>query len=426
MPLEEIVSPTPEAPDAGIQARPAAIEVRNLRKAFEIPLQGRIDSIKERVLHPFQTAETRSLVALDDISFDVHRGEFFGIVGRNGTGKSTLLKILASIYAADGGSIRMAGRVAPFIELGVGFNPDLTARENIVLNGVLMGMPREDAEGRVDEVIEFAELADFAELKLKNYSSGMMVRLAFSIMIQSDADLLLIDEVLAVGDAAFQQKCKDVFHDIRGSGRTVVLVTHDMSAVEQYCHRAMLLDGGKIVEIGDPDEVARRYLRINFAKPSAGTEGPDHRVAPEGAEVVLVDAWLESGGERTTNVEQGEPMDFHAVFEAPNEIPGPSFGFVVANMDGVEIGGFSVNAGLGDEIPAGETVRVHAKLANRFAPGRYLIRGWVHQNHSFAEPLLFVPRVVDFVVYGPETTVGLVKVADSAELEAEIRPRADR
>src|ERR1044072_8502188 len=151
MPLEEIVSPTPEAPDAGIQARPASIEVRNLRKSFEIPLQGRIDSIKERVLHPFSTGETRSLVALDDISFDVHRGEFFGIVGRNGTGKSTLLKILASIYAADSGSIRRAGRVAPFIELGVGFNPDLTARENIVLNGVLMGIPREDAEGRVDE-----------------------------------------------------------------------------------------------------------------------------------------------------------------------------------------------------------------------------------------------------------------------------------
>ena len=145
----------------------------------------------------------------------------------------------------------MAGRVAPFIELGVGFNPELTARENVILNGVMMGLSRDEAEGRLDAVIEFAELEEFADLKLKNYSSGMLVRLAFSIMIQSDADILLIDEVLAVGDAAFQQKCKDVFHEIRGSDRTVVLVTHDMGAVEEYCHRAMLLDHGDIVAIGD-------------------------------------------------------------------------------------------------------------------------------------------------------------------------------
>ena len=141
----------------------------------------------------------------------------------------------------------MAGRVAPFIELGVGFNVELTARENIVLNGVLMGLTREQAEARIDAVIEFAELEEFVDLKLKNYSSGMLVRLAFSVMIQSDADILLIDEVLAVGDASFQQKCKDVFHEMRGSDRTVVLVTHDMAAVEQFCHRAMLLDGGEIV-----------------------------------------------------------------------------------------------------------------------------------------------------------------------------------
>ena len=142
----------------------------------------------------------------------------------------------------------MAGRVAPFIELGVGFNVELTARENVILNGVLMGLSRERGRGpRSDAVIEFAELEEFADLKLKNYSSGMLVRLAFSVMIQSDADILLIDEVLAVGDASFQQKCKDVFHEIRGSDRTVVLVTHDMSAVEQFCHRAMLLHDGDIV-----------------------------------------------------------------------------------------------------------------------------------------------------------------------------------
>ncbi|MDX6581445.1 MAG: type transport system ATP-binding protein [Solirubrobacterales bacterium] len=413
MPLEEIVSPTPEAPDAEVAARPAAIEVRNVTKSFEIPLE-RVDSIKERVLHPLQSVETRRLVALSDISFDVHRGEFFGIVGRNGTGKSTLLKILASIYRAEAGTIRMAGRVAPFIELGVGFNADLTARENVVLNGVLMGLQRDDAESRVGAVIEFAELEDFADLKLKNYSSGMLVRLAFSIMIQSDADILLIDEVLAVGDAAFQQKCKDVFHEIRGSGRTVVLVTHDMSAVEQYCHRAMLLDGGDIVSIGDPDEVAQRYLRLNFAKPTGGQD--DHPVAPDGAEILLLDAWLESNGERTANVEQGDPLAFEAVFQAPTEIPGPSFGFVITNAEAVEIGGFNVNVGLDDAIAAGQTVRVRAAIENRFAPGRYAMQCWVHRNHSFAEPLLVSPRILDFVVFGTDHTVGLVKISDQVEL----------
>ena len=150
-----------------------------------------------------------------EVSFDVHRGEFFGIVGRNGSGKSTLLKILASIYRADGGSIRMAGRVAPFIELGVGFNLELTARENVVLNGVMMGLSRREARRRLDAVLDFAELEEFVDLKLKNYSSGMLVRLAFSVMIQAEADILLIDEVLAVGDAAFQQKCRDVFAEMR-------------------------------------------------------------------------------------------------------------------------------------------------------------------------------------------------------------------
>ena len=177
------------------------------QKTFRIPAH-RIDSLKERVVDPFAARDYRELQALRDVSFDVRRGEFFGIVGRNGSGKSTLLKILASIYRADSGTIRMAGRLAPFIELGVGFNPELTARENIVLNGVMMGLSRQEATGGLDAVLEFAELAEFVDLKLKNYSSGMLVRLAFSVMIQVDADILLIDEVLAVGDAAFQQKCR--------------------------------------------------------------------------------------------------------------------------------------------------------------------------------------------------------------------------
>ncbi len=425
MPLEEILSPAPEASQPGVETHPLAIEVRNLSKSFEIPLE-RVDSIKERVAHPFRSPRVRNLQALDNISFDVHRGEFFGIVGRNGTGKSTLLKILASIYRADAGKIRMAGRVAPFIELGVGFNVELTARENVILNGVLMGLSQAEAKERIDSVIDFAELEEFADLKLKNYSSGMLVRLAFSVMIQSDADILLIDEVLAVGDASFQQKCKDVFHDIRSSGRTVVLVTHDMSAVEQFCHRAMLLHAGDIVEIGDPDSVAKRYLRLNFAQPGGTDEDA------EGAgDLVLADAWLQrADGERTVNVAQGEPIEFHAEFMANAELPNPSFGFVIANEDGVEVGGVGLgldaDQGQPRTIAAGERVAIRAAIENRLAPGRYAVQAWIYRNHSLGEPVLASPRILDFVVFGTEHTVGLVDLISDAEIQVGAKTKEPR
>ena len=225
-------------------------------------------------MHPFARPEYRVLSALRGASFEIHRGEFFGIVGRNGSGKSTLLKILASIYRADAGSIRMAGRLAPFIELGVGFNPELTARENVVLNGVMMGLSQREARRRLDAVLDFAELEEFVDLKLKNYSSGMLVRLAFSVMIQAEADILLIDEVLAVGDASFQQKCREVFAEMRDGGRTIVLVTHDMTAVQRFCHRAMVLDEGELTYIGDPEEAgASTCRRTSKAHDRRGREG---------------------------------------------------------------------------------------------------------------------------------------------------------
>src|SRR5215204_5259385 len=215
-------------------SRPVVIEARGVEKTFRSP-QHKVDTFKERALHPFSRSEDRELRALRGISFDVHEGEFFGIVGRNGSGKSTLLKIMSSIYRADAGTIRMAGRLAPFIELGVGFNPELTSRENVVLNGVMAGVGRRDALRRLDAVLDFAELRDFTDLKLKNYSSGMMVRLAFAVMVEADADIMLVDEVLAVGDASFAQKCMDVFHERRRRGKTILLVTHDMATMRSLC-----------------------------------------------------------------------------------------------------------------------------------------------------------------------------------------------
>jgi len=249
---------------ARADAEPAVL-VENVGKRFRMPAE-RVHTLKERALHPLRRRNAEDLVALRDVSFQVEQGEFFGIVGRNGSGKSTLLKCLAGIYAVDRGSIAVRGRLSTFIELGVGFNPDLAAADNIVLNGIMLGLSPREARRRVDDVIAFAELEEFADLKLKNYSSGMQVRLAFSVMIQVDADVLLIDEVLAVGDAAFQQKCFDVFNRIREEGRTVVFVTHDMGAVRRFCHRALLIERGDVRMIGEPDAVSDQYIELNFGR----------------------------------------------------------------------------------------------------------------------------------------------------------------
>ena len=395
-----------------------AIEVSGVEKTFRIPTQ-RVDSLKER-LTTFSQPGYRELHALRDLSFEVERGEFFGIVGRNGSGKSTLLKILASIYAADAGRVRMAGRLAPFIELGVGFNNELTARENVELNGVMMGLTRRDARSRLGAVLEFAELQEFVDLKLKNYSSGMLVRLAFSMMIQSDAEILLIDEVLAVGDASFQQKCADVFHEIRDSPRTVVFVTHDMSAVEQYCHRAMLLHDGGIRAFGPADEVARSYLRLNFE------QAPGEGDADMGgmADITLLDVWLEdSSGERIVNVEKGSELRFGAIFEAHRHVEGPSFGFAFDNADGVEVTGFgvSLSEGVPDAVEPGQRIRLGGEIENRLEPGRYVTKCWVHREHNIVNLVLHSPHVLDFVVYGKE---GAGVVSLDHEIDASVEAAA--
>lgn len=244
-------------------ARHLAIDIDGVSKDFRLPTERR-QTLKERVVNPRFDRDAKVFHALDDVKFDIEQGEFFGIVGRNGSGKSTLLKCLAGIYQLDKGKISIAGRLSTFIELGVGFNPDLAARDNIVLNGIMLGLTPKQAASRVDRVLEFAELEDHVDLKLKNYSSGMQVRLAFSVLTQVDADVLLIDEVLAVGDAAFQAKCFEVFRQLNAAGKTIVLVTHDMASVTRLCDRAALLEDGKLVAIGDPGEVAEQYLALNF------------------------------------------------------------------------------------------------------------------------------------------------------------------
>jgi ABC-type polysaccharide/polyol phosphate transport system ATPase subunit len=245
-----------------------AIKVDNVSKTFKLP-HSKNDSIKSKLISIKDRRRGYEVQqALKDISFEVKKGEFFGIVGRNGSGKSTLLKLIAGIYTPDSGQVEVTGKLTPFIELGVGFNPELSGRDNVFLNGALLGFSRKEMESMYDEIISFAELERFMDQKLKNYSSGMQVRLAFSIAIRAQSDILLIDEVLAVGDTAFQQKCFQYFDELKKSKHTIVLVTHDMGAVRQFCDRAMLVNDAKMEIIGNPGEVSKRYDAINYSTDS--------------------------------------------------------------------------------------------------------------------------------------------------------------
>jgi ABC-2 type transport system ATP-binding protein len=396
---------------------PVVIEVRGLEKTFRIPTH-RVDSFKERATHPFRRIDYREQRALRGVSFDVHQGEFLGIVGRNGSGKSTLLKILSSIYRADGGRIRVAGRLAPFIELGVGFNPEMTSRDNVVLNGVMMGLGRHEARRRLDAVLDFAGLREFADLKLKNYSSGMLVRLAFAVMVEADADIMLVDEVLAVGDAEFASKCMDIFETRRRAGRTLVLVTHDMTTVESMCDRAMLIEGGEIAYLGDPQETALRYYRVNFAREYASS-GPDPSGAVWDVNVRPVDAWLENAaGERVDNVEQGEPIGLRIVVEARHELAAPVFGIHFVDAQGNIVFGFNRSLANGQGVASGGRVRIAGTIANPLLPGRYFVECFVARSREQGDYAMHRLRLLDFVVYGTPKGKGLVSV--DADVEAEV------
>ena len=253
----------------------AAVVVDGVSKRFRIPLD-RSSTLKHRVTHWRSAARFRDFFALHDVSFEVPDGQFLGITGPNGCGKSTLLKCLTRIYEPDSGRVALNGDVSAFLELGVGFHPELTARENIFLAGAVMGLTRTQLVSRVDAVLHFADLEEFAELKLKNYSSGMQVRLAFTVAILAKAEILLMDEVLAVGDASFQAKCFDIFTRFKREGRTIVLVSHDLSTLDRYCDRVLLMQHGRIARDGPAAEVTAYYRAL--------TESPEETQARAAAE----------------------------------------------------------------------------------------------------------------------------------------------
>jgi ABC-type polysaccharide/polyol phosphate transport system ATPase subunit len=392
-----------------------AVVVDGLNKSFRLPSE-QVHTLKERVLHPFRAHKDETFDALKGISFEVERGEFFGIVGRNGSGKSTLLKCLAGIYRADGGQAWIDGRLSAFVELGVGFNMDLAARDNIRINAVMLGLSTRDARKREDEILDFAGLHGFEDLKIKNYSSGMLVRLGFAIMAHVDADVLLIDEVLAVGDAAFQQKCYDQFNRIRDEGRTVLFVTHDMGAVERYCDRAMLLERGDLVTIGDPARVGQEYLRLNFSQEQSAAEEPDieidedqHRITDGRASIEA--AWFEdAGGARVDVLPHGERGTFAGRVRFADAVEDPLFGVVLQNDRGETV--FAASTAWTQErtgsFAPGDEVTFRVRFDTIFSAGRYNAtpavarRGqgiaWIDRREDFATVVVTSTRATDAAV----------------------------
>ena len=244
-----------------LKAEPA-IEVKNVGKHFKLPHEKK-SSLKQHFVGLFSKKPGyEKFEALKDINFTVNKGDFFGIVGRNGSGKSTLLKIISGIYQPSSGEVKLNGTLTPFIELGIGFNPELTGRENVYLNGSILGLTKKQIDNLYDEIVDFAELHKFMDQKLKNYSSGMSVRLAFSIAIRAQNDLLLLDEVLAVGDINFQKKCFDYFQKLKSEKKTVIFVTHDMGAVKEYCNKAVLINDSRVIPTKDVNDVLEKYMEI--------------------------------------------------------------------------------------------------------------------------------------------------------------------
>jgi ABC-type polysaccharide/polyol phosphate transport system ATPase subunit len=395
-----------ETQRARTDATPVVV-ARHVAKTFRVPEQ-KVHTLKERVLHPRRRVGMQSFHALRDVSFDVHPGEFFGIAGRNGSGKSTLLKCIAGIYAADG-QIWRRGRMSTFIELGIGFNPDLAARDNVIMNGIMMGLSPREARRRFDAVIDFAELREFQDLKLKNYSSGMHVRLAFSVAIQVDADLLLIDEVLAVGDAAFQQKCFDVFNEMRDAGRTIIFVTHDMGSMRRFCHRAMLLERGEVQHIGDPEEIGDRYLELNFGRdPEAA--GRDGHSGGDG-EARVVDAWAEDGvGRRSQALAQGQRITLRARVRFSVDVEDPAAAVYVLNEEhkAVIVANTAREQERTGAFAAGEEAVFSFTFDNVLATGRYNPVFTLAHRGAGVDLLDRFEGASSFVVTGVDSLGGLV------------------
>ena len=405
-------------PPAAQLPRPA-VALSHVCKSFRLPLD-QAHTLKQRVLHPFRTRQFDELHAVDDVSLEIAQGEFFGIVGRNGSGKSTLLKCLAGIYQTDSGTLEVNGRLSPFIELGVGFNPELTARDNAIINAIMLGLSRKEAQQRFADIVAFAELEEFMDLKLKNYSSGMMIRLAFSVAIQVDADIVLIDEVLAVGDASFQQKCFDQFTRLKAAGRTILFVTHDMASVERFCDRAMLIERGRVVDIGGPASIARQYNELNFrrVREEARERGGPETLRRAPAAEILSAAFESSDGEPLVSVPQGTECGIRMEVRFHADVADPLFAFALRNDLGHTVFATSTQLqhGATGHFLAGQSATVHLRFMNWLAPGRYQLTVSVTRDGFGADALDLREEISSVLVHSAATGGGAADLPHSFDI----------
>lgn len=363
-----------------------AIKVSRVSKAFKLPHE-RHNSIKGALIGLMRSGRTsyEQQQVLKNVSFEIKQGEFFGIVGRNGSGKSTLLKLLAGIYAPGSGDITIHGKLTPFIELGVGFNPELTGRENVYLNGALLGFNRQEMDAMYDDIVAFAELERFMDQKLKNYSSGMQVRLAFSIAIRARSDILLIDEVLAVGDAIFQRKCFNYFKELKKAKQTVVLVSHDSSVLQEYCDNGILIEKGKIVKAGPITEVVKQYADILNKYEAAQDEAQDDEQAEEtddqhwgsGEMAVEKGAAYAPGSEGKQRVftDDHQEIGLSVTYRAIESVNSPVYGITIQDVGGKIV--FASNTQwmhmTTGPLGNGERATVHWRIPNVFNSGDYSV-----------------------------------------------------
>ncbi len=351
-----------------------SIKVEGVYKDFVLPHE-RAGSVKGIFTSLFRNSSSKkeSQHALKNISFEIKKGEFFGIVGRNGSGKSTVLKILAGIYQPTKGKVNVQGKLVPFIELGVGFNPELSGRDNVYLNGAMLGFSAKEIEEMYDGIVEFAELDRFMDQKLKNYSSGMQVRLAFSMATRARADILLVDEILAVGDADFQRKCFDYFRELKGAGTTVIFVTHDMNAVREYCDRAILIEKSEIVAVGSPAKISGKYSKM-FIEENDKNEDYDVKMDKKrwGDEKMVYTKVMVEPKKLTSSVKE---VVFRFTAIAREDVVSPIVGFTVKNAALIQVLGNNsmlAQKPIGD-IKKGQSIEIVWTIPNIFNDGLHYV-----------------------------------------------------
>lgn len=380
-----------------------ALEVKDVSKSFRLPTE-QANGIKQAFVNWTKGIHGyREQQVLKNISFTVEEGDFFGIVGRNGSGKSTLLKLISQIYVPDSGSITVNGKLVPFIELGVGFNPELTGRENVYLNGALLGFSHEEVNNMYDDVVNFAELKEFMDQKLKNYSSGMQVRLAFSIAIRAEGAILVLDEVLAVGDEAFQRKCFDYFALLKKKKKTVILVTHSMDHVQQFCNKAALIDKGHKLEIGSPSEIAQIYRELNSEVSNISDGERDSRDQP-----IDISASYQYFDKE---------LHFDITARAKERVTNSIISLFIDRDTGEQVYRLSSDESTGRvlNMEPGKKVTIKLKLQNIFPEGVFTLRASVKS----------ADRTKEYALYGNLATFRIVRIRKKSQWDIHWQPGED-